>query len=89
LDSSTDKAGLQELILYVRYITDNKVEDISYQSLPSSVLLQMDIFKLSSRNWISSGSNWLSSRQLIGTGTDGAASFIGVEMGLYRKIVKI
>jgi hypothetical protein len=49
LDASTDKADAEHLILYVRYITD-KVE-FFYRSSPSSVLLQMEIFRLFNRNW--------------------------------------
>jgi hypothetical protein len=50
LNASTDKASVEDLTLYVRYITDNKVE-VFYQSSLSNVLLQMDIFKLFNRNW--------------------------------------
>jgi hypothetical protein len=84
LDASTDKADTEDLILYVRYITD-KVE-FFYQSSPSSVLLQMEIFRLFNRNWKSLGLNWVYSCQLIGMGTDGAASLIGVQNGFVQKV---
>jgi hypothetical protein len=76
LDASDDEAGVENLLLYVKYIWNNTVQEVfifSPSSL-SSVLLQMDICKLFNMKWKTLHSrNAFLSRQHIGIRTDGAA----------------
>ncbi|XP_073524940.1 zinc finger protein 862-like [Phyllobates terribilis] len=87
LDGSTDKAGVEQLILYVRYIKDNRVKEVFLSVSPLEMATADGYLEALTEELRTLGLvGWLSSSHLIAIGTDGAASMIGTENGLVQKI---
>lgn len=89
LDGSTDKSDDEELIIYIRFIREARVKEtfLSIVSLEDATsdgylktleteLMQLGLGEL------------LTNTKLVGIGTDGAASMIGVRNGLVTQISK-
>jgi hypothetical protein len=87
LNASTDKASVEDLTLYVRYITDNKVE-VFLSVIPLKRAIADGYFQAVQQELEKLGHNWLSSSEPIGIGTNGAASLIGVENEFVQKVHK-
>ncbi|CAH1969119.1 unnamed protein product [Acanthoscelides obtectus] len=83
-DESTDIVNCAQLIVYVRYIGGDIIqEEILYsQSLPAGTTSE-DIFNSISNFVEKNGLDW---KKLIGLCTDGAPAMIGVRSGLAKKL---
>ncbi|XP_040177111.1 zinc finger protein 862-like [Rana temporaria] len=87
LDESTNKGGVEELILYVRYIKNNGIKEVFLSVLPLEMATADGYLEAITKELKTHGlSDWLFSNKLIGIGTDGAASMIGAEDGLVQKV---
>ncbi|XP_053544659.1 zinc finger protein 862 isoform X2 [Bombina bombina] len=87
LDRSTDKVGVEELVLYVRYIKNNGIKEAFLSVLPlNSASTDDHLDAITKELQLRGLSEWLTSSQLIGIATDGAESMLEDENGLVQKL---
>jgi hypothetical protein len=86
LEASNDKAGVENLLSYAKYIKNNVDEVFIFSPSSLSSVLQMHIYKLFNMKWktVHSRNDFLC--QCIGIRTDGATSMTRVQNGFVHNL---
>ena len=84
LDESTDVAGQAQLMAYVRYVTENSIDEdfLFCEALPTTTTGE-EIFGIVNRFIVSNGIDW---KFCYGVCTDGAAGMTGKNAGVWARI---
>ncbi|MEE6467962.1 hypothetical protein FKM82_008120 [Ascaphus truei] len=86
LAGSTDKSTTEQLIMYMKYCKDGCIKETFLSIVPLQIGTGQGYFDALQEELLKYGLHWRNGEQLVGLGTDGAASMLGSVNGLAAKV---